>query len=391
MAEDARKDSPSTPLFLQQLYLSYRSRVLPDIWSKHPDTIKAQQLETFLNYAKLIEQNQGNISAAALTSNGQFKQFWDISEVESFFRMLQQYSPNLFKSGLFIHRGGRSHQQGALLERGVSEVIESVMKAYVGQSGGKAAVYDTNVGGLHTQVPNLVDSIKGECRDIYTKAYYYTLIGLNETKQKSRVLGAMSSVQGKIDSVGLNSKIFMTTNMQNGMFKDIVGALQDATFTDKNYMSKKEIHFGNTNPFRAFATAYSASPETVATRYMRMINCFRFHEGQHFLAPKYFYRIRVIYEISGAGMKYTSNSLNSSSPLIHNMLGINAGARFLIWNTPMAGHPIRVMATGEILRNILNSTVKDNKMNLPGDWRDMVYGPVTIKQDILAQSSQISF
>jgi hypothetical protein len=63
----------------------------------------------------------------------------------------------------------------------------------------------------------------------------------------------MRSVQGKIDNVGFTSEFALSVDV-TGMDKDIVNALKDATFTDKNYLSTTELKFGQTNPFRVFAT-----------------------------------------------------------------------------------------------------------------------------------------
>jgi hypothetical protein len=53
----------------------------------------------------------------------------------------------------------------------------------------------------------------------------------------------MHSVQGKIDNVGLTAEFVASVSVE-GMDRDIVMALKDATFTAKNYLSTTELKFG---------------------------------------------------------------------------------------------------------------------------------------------------
>ena len=139
--------------------------------------------------------------------------------------------------------------------------------------------------------------------------------------------------------------------------KDIIDCLSNATFTDKNYINTYNIKFGQTNPFRVFTTAggdYS--------KYERMINCFASHSTSiHEKGPTYFYKLRAIYELTGAGMKYVDEAKSFGF------------AKFLIWNTPCTDE-IRVIPTARIVKNLI-----DNIEN-PKDWKAAAYGPIHLLQ-----------
>lgn len=122
-----------------------------------------------------------------------------------------------------------------------------------------------------------------------------------------------------------------------------------ATFTSKNYASLKEIKLGNTNPFRVFASVSPMGAINTYNRFNRMISCFKKHETNHSMAPAYFYKIRAIYELTGARQTY----LNSDGT-IDNKLSY---AKFLIWNNP-GSETVRVIPTSKIIYNIINSIDK---------------------------------
>lgn len=235
---------------------------------------------------------------------------------------------------------------------------------------------------MHTQVPDLNVEATDIMREIFSECYRQASVAMKEYNKADADVEAsnargMHSVQGKIDNIGLTAEFVAGVNV-SGMDKDIVMALKDATFTAKNYLSTTELKFGQTNPFRVFATV-APSGDSTPGRYARMLNCFEEHDAIHSSAPTTFYRLRAIYELTGARMKYTEKTL-TSNPAIKQLLQGQV-AKFLIWNTPYGD--IHVIPTRRIVDNVIESA----SMAMPENWRDALYGPIKLPQSALSELS----
>jgi len=124
--------------------------------------------------------------------------------------------------------------------------------------------------------------------------------------------------------------------------------LNEANFTAKNYASAYDLHLGRTNPYYVFSMVSSGSGENVAGRWVRMLTCFNRHGDIHSEAPRIFYRIRAIYELTGYGQVYKNSELSYLN---------NSGANYLVFN-PIGSDIVHVTYTGNIINSLISSIDK---------------------------------
>lgn len=372
----------STDKYLSQIYRGIKNEIKEQS-NLTAELASARRLQALLTQIKFLQKQYQSSGSVEVGDSFPFASFWKKSEQIAMMQALYNINPSIFTEGTFIDTfsgmDNQAYMLGNSLEVGVARVIYGIGAKVSGQTyEGAKNVLKSKVGGLHTQVPDLVADTNEEMKNIFS--YYYQEVGkaLREYKggtQMGGVATTMSSVQGKIDNVGFTAD-FTAGVTVTGMDQDIVSALRNATFTDKNYLTTSELHFGQTNPFRVFATVAPEGIDTVG-RYSRMLECFEKHMSSHSDAPITFYRIRAIYELTGAKMKYTDKSLENNS-IIRELLEGQI-AKFLIWNTPYGD--IRVIPTRQIVNKIIDSA----SMAMPNNWRDALYGPVSLSQNALAQ------
>lgn len=365
----------STDRYLSKIYKDVKNEIYQNI-NIETEKIQAKQLQAFLTQIKYMQKQYATTGHISIDENFPFSSFWKRSEQLAMMRLLYTTNPKLFTEGNFIKdfKGldNQGYELGESLEVGFARVVRTVAAKVSGQSyestQGKII---SKVGNLQTQIPDLINSSDQFMKQIFKECYEKAS---QELKKNPAGQSYVHSVSGKIDNVGLTSEFVMSVSA-DGMDKDILMALKNATFTAKNYLSTYELKFGQTNPFRVFATVAPNGQDTVG-RYYRMINCFKSHENYHQTAPTTFYRIRAIYELTGAKMRYTEKTLRE-----HNMLSdllVGQYAKFLIWNTPYS--EIKVIPTSLIVKNLIDSATAV----MPDNWRDALYGPISLSQKSLA-------
>lgn len=372
----------STDRYLYQIYRDVKAEVKQQS-DLRTEMSQARKLEAVLTQVKYLQKKYAQTGKVSIddSDNFPFATFWSKAEQIAMMKQLYETNSKLFTKGAFIDTfsgsESQAYQLGESLEAGFARFVRTVAANASNQSyADTKGVIKSKVGGLHTQVPDLIGETNEIMKAIFNDCYQQASVAMKQYKKSSELPGnakGMHSVQGKIDNIGLSAEFVASVEVQ-GMEKDVLMALKDATFTAKNYLSTTELKFGQTNPFRVFATV-APSGESTAGRYARMLNCFEEHGDVHASAPTTFYRIRAIYELTGARMKYTEKTL-ISNPAIRNLLEGQI-AKFLIWNTPYG--QIHVIPTRKIVDTVIDSAT----MAMPKDWRDALYGPVTIPQSAL--------
>lgn len=369
----AMKSSVSTEDYLHSIYNSLKREINNN--AKKKDDIRALKLQAFLRQIKYMQY----IEAGGENDNFPFAEFWKKSDQIALMNKLQEIKPEIFTSKNFLNISKESQQLGMELEIGVARVVKSMGAIATGQDYAQSS--KSIVGGAHTQIPDLIGVIDQDMKNIFNQ--YYTEMQKELKKYQNNenmdVASYTHSVQGKIDNIGLSGNLVLSSNLTK-MEKDIIDALTNATFTDKNYVSTTELKFGQTNPFRVFMTVAPRGGGNALGYFCRMLNCFENHSNNyHTEAPKYFYRIRAIYELTGARMQYTEKS---QEKLGNNIMQIIAGqpAKYLIWNNPLG--EIYVIPTSKIVNNIIDSAVDEV---LPKNWRDALFGPIVLPQKDLSK------
>lgn len=331
------------------------------------EDIKAKKLEAFLNLIKSVQKNNGDIEG------GEFSRFWSKAEQISLLKSLQEAYGGVSDFGFFENLLGTSSNNpnvlGDLLEHGITRIIKTFEAKITGVDYRNTKQH--NVGRMQTNIPDIVNIGEGIEKEVFNKMYSTANTNLREYKGKSgQGINYSPNVQGKIDVQGLYGELQISLNSQ--LEADIYDALNNASFTLKNYVSTSDLKLGQTNPFRVLATVAQGSGEDVVYRYARMYNCFKGHSGnEHPLAPTYFYRLRAMYELTGSKMSYV-NSENALSQLLSGQY-----VKFLIWNNP--GGNIRVISTMRIIKSIFDAA----DFAMPNNWKDALFGPITLPQSSL--------
>lgn len=374
----------STDKYLSQIYKEVKSEIRKSS-NLNTEISQARKLQALLRQVKYMQKQYGSFGNISIDDNFPFASFWSKAEQIAMMNALYQINPKLFTEGTFINTFKGSESQsyllGESLEIGFARLVRSIAAKASNQTyAGTEGVVKSKVGGLHTQVPDLNKTTNDIMSNIFNQCYQEASQQMKQYKGNTELpqgMRGMHSVQGKIDNIGLTAEFVASVSVE-GMDRDIVMALKDATFTAKNYLSTTELKFGQTNPFRVFATVAPAGEDTVS-RYSRMLNCFEDHGAIHSSAPITFYRLRAIYELTGARMQYTDKALSQNSA-IRQLLEGNV-AKFLIWNTPYGD--IRVIPTRKIIDNVIESAAQA----MPKGWQDALYGPIVLQQSDLSNLS----
>lgn len=380
MKKTLNKDqSISTVEYLSSIHSSLLSKIHKNKITK--EDAQALKIQTFLRQIKYIQQygqiQNGKIDFSSM-SNFPFSNMW--SQMSQMTLMNELYAANshIFEYNLLNKTkefGGevQSNKLGSYLELGLVQVLNTLESSVTGQTyeDVKSKNQMFRIGQQHTQIPDLISSVDSIMKEEFQAAYIKTQEALKKYKHDdSNIATFVPSVEGKIDVAGYTASIAIGgyTNL-SPYTRSILSALKGATFTAKNYISTKELKFGQTNPFRIFATVAPNGTHTTA-RFYRMINCFQSHEQQHSDGPTLFYRIKAIYELTGIGMQYKNSAFNN--------IFFGTGAKFLVWNNPVG--EIYVISTQKIIDEIIEKSLEEL---LPKNWKDALFGPVVIPQSML--------
>lgn len=382
----SRDKNINTVQYLSEVHNS----LLQEIRKKSIDAeeLKALKIQTFLRQIKYIQQNnliQNGSLNISTSSNFPFSPMW--SKISQISLMQELYAANshIFEYNLltkFIDdktgEKANNYQLGYYLEYGLTQILNTLESSVTGID--YQLVKDKNkeqslisVGSQHVQVPDLIENGDDIMKNEFYKIYEQTQKALKEYKNDNSEYGTfMPSVQGKIDINGYSASLSIGGKITLSPYtRSILNSLKNATFTAKNYTSTYELKFGQTNPFRILATVAPAGSDSVA-RFYRMVNCFESHDIKHSEAPSLFYRIKAIYELTGIRTQYTNEVFNK-------IFGGN-GAKYLIWNNPSG--EIYVIPTQKIINEIIEKTAEES---LPKNWKDALYGSITIPQINIAK------
>lgn len=373
----------------QQYLAQIHNNMLKEVRKKKLSTEESQALkiQTFLRQIKYLQKyGEFQDGKIVFTDDFPFSAMWSKMSQMSLMNALYQAHPEVFTRGLFIKtneagEGVVSYKLGAYLEQGLAQVLNTFESAVTGESYESVKKRNNPIikmGTQHTQVPDLIGEVDDMMKQEFKTAYLKTQEALKKYKNDDSNLGTfMPSVEGKIDVASFTGNINIGgSTVLSPYTKGVLNALKGATFTAKNYISTSELKFGQTNPFRVFATVAPGGSSSVG-RFYRLLNCFQGHNSQHSEAPTLFYRIRAIYELTGVGMKYTDSAFNS--------LFQGNGAKFLVWNSHLNGGEIYVIPTQKIVDELIEKAAEEI---LPSNWKDALYGPIVLPQVDIATLAQ---
>lgn len=370
MAGNLRNSSPTTDIYVYEAYEQTRREMMSKIQQDKIDDVKALKLETFFN---LIKTGQVQVNDKG------YARFWSAMEQQSLLNNLllqMSYLPNAFNIIPKIMNKNNKEQinsqaLGQMLEEGVNGTLDAFKKLITSSRNDKLAYNFSHVGNERFDITDILMDIAYE--DL-KGAYQTTAQELNKYKSKGKTnIGAtyISTVQGKIDSAGLTADLEITTN--SAIEADIAECLRNATFTDKNVVTSRAIMLGQTNPFRVFLSipAFNRNVQ----RWRRMLNCFEHHDTNIHKdknGPAYFYRIRIIYELTGYGGQYSADAQD----IFGSVLGDMPFAKYLIINKP--NKYLKVIPVNKLLN--IDTVFKQSEDKASTDWRYAVYGPVKLNQ-----------
>ena len=239
----------STEEYLSGIYSAMRNNLKDENKSSF-DWTSAQILQSFLMQLKQIQNK--------LASGDTIEQAIQGLKQESLFKTLFIIKPELFTSGFLIQRGKDNAETGRLLEIGISQMVKSfgtlaLMTKYGqvinNQSYNKYEQYldiitgsshITNVGGANVNLREIADeNIKNIFIEYYNQTREAMHNYLKPSEEFSGYINYLPAVQGKIDVNGLNGELQL--NIDTEIDGGIISALQDATFTLKNYASLEFI------------------------------------------------------------------------------------------------------------------------------------------------------
>lgn len=303
------------------------------------DAVNAQKLQNFFQELKQAAANRKENKDIV------YNIFLDelLNDIEN---IAKKRSANYKIENLFKRRGRNSQEQGMVLERELTDVIEAILEKI---SGKEVLREDINIGAKTgnvkmTAVDGMIQDINGEVEKEV----------VNELNKGKKPLHYLKNVAGKIDLRGFEVVIAGEPSPE---LLEIYNLIKDATFSAKNYDSmtwdeKMQqmvertkggglIHLGKSTPYRAIYGALSNlgyESRTIDSAYFAGKNRINIYNSD--TASNHFFHLRYIYELTGAGILYSG--------------GVNLGeARYLIYNDPSGN--IYVKSTSEIIADLLNN------------------------------------
>lgn len=408
------KNEVNTPTYLSQLLDIYRKTARPNDMITTKEVQDAKLLEKVLNGIKKIQNNYTknmNFSSSSLLEIVEDQALADL------FMQLYEVNPHLFTGGGLVKSGANVSERGTLLEEYLNEFIMAVDQAYQGdenfigplpQSHRSGQLLDNvNMNSLITNIgDNVIDrEIKSKVNQISRAAYTFSQEKMNsgnttkkrqvnnldgislfsEIKENGRI-GNIQSKQIKADNVGLAYSISVSANAS--VLERVVSALSMATFSAKNYLSSKFLGLGHTNPFRIFFTVADGDTTYKLYRYARMLNCMARHSNLagHQDVPKMFFRIKAIYELTGA-KQTVGKTKNKAQDYMARIIGDVQRVKFLVVNNPKKEGFLKVLSTAKLAEDIemslyfnkeqgSSSILEDTKRRM--SMEQALYGPISM-------------
>lgn len=343
----------NTPTYLTNIYNKMRES-LNSMKDFSNGTAKAKRLEYFLN---LIKQAQKSYK---INGADNFIEELVIDETEkALLRELYAVQPALFSRGGMYSLGSGKSSRGQKLEDDLSRWISG---AYATE-GKKTYTYAMDlfksgkigIGKEHVTSQGYLDDLADDAaKKIQGKLYRQAKDAMDVAAGKAEKIREeyansilyIPTIQGKIDVTGLHAELKFSGVLT--LQQEMLQLLNEANFTAKNYASAYDLHLGRTNPYYVFSMVSSGSGENVAGRWVRMLMCFNRHGDIHSEAPRIFYRIRAIYELTGYGQVYKNSELSYLN---------NSGANYLVFN-PIGSDIVHVTYTGDIINSLISSIDK---------------------------------
>ena len=396
------KNEEITPVYLTNLLNTYRALMRPDK-TLEKETGDATLLEQVLNGIKQYQNNQAD------SKNYSLEDIVADAALNNLLLNLKEINPHLFEGAGLITSDTNKAVQGAMLEDFMNEFITTVNAAFQG--------IDFNSGNMIYRTGGMLDAInnKNLIQDIGNDVMQQTVDKFNKvmniaafksgkiikeggsttrSKQKYTREGSFAKVDVtsnqidskaiKVDNAGLNYEINITA--QATMLEKVVSALSQATFTDKNYLSTKELHLGHTNPLRVFMTVADGDSSYKLYRYARMLNCMANHHGWH-NSPELFYRIRAIYELTGGKQRVEQSYLNSSQSALGDLITGAGRAKYLVVNNPQAGGFLKVIPTAELVKDIEYNLYYNQKLSSGDFLNSSKTGSMSMEQSLYSDIS----
>ena len=408
------KNEVNTPTYLSSLLEVYRAAARPNGIITNKEVQDAKLLEKVLNGIKQIQNNYTKKMSFSTESLVEIVQDQALAEL---FNQLYTINPGLFIGGGLIKKGTNSYERGALLENFMNEFITTIDYAFQNMEMPYGPLPQTHRSGQlvdNINMKNLITNIGGEFIDSATKTAINNLsrfiykVGqekkdsgsttterrknnleattiYTQVKENGRV-GAIQGKQIKADNTGLNYNISITATAT--MLNQVVNALSMATFSDKNYLSTDFIGLGKTNPYRVFLTVADGDTGYKLYRYARMLNCMAKHSklAEHNDVPKIFFRIRAIYELTGAKQQ-VGNTKYAYQSVMANFINDIGRTKFLVINNPKKQGFLKVLSTAKLAEDIEMNLYFNKKQGsrsiLENDERRMsmeqaLYGPISM-------------
>lgn len=183
------------------------------------DTINAQKLQKFFQELKMAATNKKNNKDIV------YNMFLDdlLNDIEA---IAKKRSVNYKIENLFKRRGKNSQEQGMVLERELTDVIEAILEKI---SGEKVLREDINIGAKtgnvkYSAVDDMIKNINEETEKEIVK----------ELNKENKPLHYLKNVAGKIDVKGFEVSI---SGEPDPELLEIYDLIKDATFSAKNYDS----------------------------------------------------------------------------------------------------------------------------------------------------------
>lgn len=155
-----------------------------------------------------------------------------------------------------------------------------------------------------------------------------------------------TQVFGKIDTGNLYFNLELNT--EDPYLQEIIPLLAQSTFTDKGYLTKHDVRIGQTNPFRVFMAVSNDVDYNLRLRHWyAMLSCMEEHNSHG--APRLFYELRYIYELTGYGGFYIRKEIQDV---------FARGARFFLY---LSNGVLKVIPVSRILVK-LNQKLNSGKL-----------------------------
>lgn len=292
---------------------------------------KAQKIQNFLSQLK-ADAKKGDAVANALH--------------KSILSDIQMMSNKGTKMSKLFQRSG-----GVKFEKELSQVVQSVMSQAAGQAISEISMSNIHLGkeqaNINLQDPFAIsDIVQSLLEQVGTRAQR---IIQDSSGQKFKYLKLVDT-SGKVDVQGYQ----LSSNVQIAPeWRELYDLLSEASFSVKNYgnfywdfqsqqlMPSTQLKLGNTNLFKVYYGVLSDlgyGKSQIIESFKRILNN---KDDAHIC--KRINQIRFVYELTGAGLSYSSN----------NSL-LKSQANYFIYNNPDTGE-IYVRSTAKMIADMLEN------------------------------------